>query len=63
MGRENGFSRDTLPCGRKDHAIGYKSGKNFLIGLLQLTPAAGSEMPARRNGPVRTHDDSAIGRN
>jgi hypothetical protein len=59
--RENGFSRHSLPCGSKDHAVGHKTRKHLLIGVLQLTTTAFAKVAARRNNAVWSRKDCATG--
>ena len=45
-----------------DHPVGDEPGQAFLVGLLQLAPAAGAEMAARRRDMMRAGLHAAVGR-
>jgi hypothetical protein len=52
-----------LPFGGVHHTVADESRQRFLVEMLQLAPAAGAEMAARRNGVVRSRQQCAVGAN
>ena len=63
MQRRDTVGLQPLPLRGEDDAIRNESGQRRFVEMLQLTPAASTEMPARRRGTMWTGFYCAIGKN
>ena len=54
------FRHQPLPLGRVEHPVAHEAGKRLLVEMLDLAPAAASEVAARRLGVVRSGLHGAV---
>ena len=57
----NRLRHQSLPLGGVDHTVADEVRQRLLVEVLQLAPAASTEVAARRRGVVRARQHCAIG--